>query len=212
MEELTSDVPATPADSMYGVRSLQSTQELGEVAESLADIASVYDIDENAPLVPRIWHGPSRDTGNVFDHVNYGDGSAETSPSQLPRGHLEATRLTGPLTSFYLRSPITGTSHASSSLPSTPNSISVRSLQLSDDDVPSDEERVSVEYASSEEGFNARQVQSEEAAPQLVMPSISMPSRRPFTERGKKLGKLKIVVAGAQGKLLASVFGGRQAY
>ncbi|GAP89993.1 putative heat shock protein [Rosellinia necatrix] len=32
--------------------------------------------------------------------------------------------------------------------------------------------------------------------PQLVMPSISMPSRRPFTETGKSLGHLKILLAG----------------
>jgi len=35
--------------------------------------------------------------------------------------------------------------------------------------------------------------------PQLVMPSIAMPSRRPFTERGKRMGKLKIMVASREG-------------
>jgi hypothetical protein len=39
------------------------------------------------------------------------------------------------------------------------------------------------------------------SAPQLVMPSIKMPSRRPFTERGKNLGRLKILIAGDSGKL-----------
>jgi hypothetical protein len=38
-------------------------------------------------------------------------------------------------------------------------------------------------------------------APQLVMPSIRMPTRRPFTERGKSIGKLKIMVVGAKGML-----------
>jgi hypothetical protein len=37
------------------------------------------------------------------------------------------------------------------------------------------------------------------SAPQLVMPSIKMPSRRPFTERGKHLGRLKILIAGDTG-------------
>jgi hypothetical protein len=32
------------------------------------------------------------------------------------------------------------------------------------------------------------------------MPSLSMPSRRPFTERGKQMGRLKIAVAGANGR------------
>lgn len=34
------------------------------------------------------------------------------------------------------------------------------------------------------------------------MPSITMPSRRPFTDRGKRLGRFKILVAGRKGMLL----------
>jgi hypothetical protein len=37
------------------------------------------------------------------------------------------------------------------------------------------------------------------SAPQLVMPSIRMPSRRPFTETGKSLGRLKVLIAGRVG-------------
>ncbi|KAH8200241.1 hypothetical protein TruAng_005577 [Truncatella angustata] len=37
------------------------------------------------------------------------------------------------------------------------------------------------------------------SAPQLVMPSIKMPSRRPFTELGKSLGRLKLLIAGKSG-------------
>ncbi|KAI1326022.1 Poly(A) polymerase central domain-containing protein [Xylariaceae sp. FL0255] len=37
------------------------------------------------------------------------------------------------------------------------------------------------------------------SAPQLIMPSIKMPSRRPFTATGKSLGRLKILVAGDSG-------------
>ena len=39
------------------------------------------------------------------------------------------------------------------------------------------------------------------SAPQLVMPSIKMPSRRPFTERGKNMGRLKVLIAGDSGEL-----------
>lgn len=38
------------------------------------------------------------------------------------------------------------------------------------------------------------------SAPQLVMPSIKMPSRRPFTEEGKNMGRLKVLLAGDSGK------------
>jgi hypothetical protein len=37
------------------------------------------------------------------------------------------------------------------------------------------------------------------SAPQLVMPSIKMPSRRPFTVEGKGIGRLKLLVAGESG-------------
>lgn len=35
--------------------------------------------------------------------------------------------------------------------------------------------------------------------PQLVMPSLTVPQRRPFSETGRSLGKLKILVTGRQG-------------
>ncbi|CAK7203435.1 hypothetical protein SEUCBS139899_006169 [Sporothrix eucalyptigena] len=37
------------------------------------------------------------------------------------------------------------------------------------------------------------------SAPQLIMPSIKMPSRRPFTETGKNMGRLKVLIAGDSG-------------
>lgn len=39
------------------------------------------------------------------------------------------------------------------------------------------------------------------SAPQLVMPSIKMPSRRPFTEKGKSMGRMKVLIAGDSGML-----------
>ncbi|KAL8356508.1 hypothetical protein RB601_001688 [Gaeumannomyces tritici] len=37
------------------------------------------------------------------------------------------------------------------------------------------------------------------SSPQLVMPSIKMPSRRPFSPEGKAIGRLKILIAGESG-------------
>jgi hypothetical protein len=42
------------------------------------------------------------------------------------------------------------------------------------------------------------------SAPQLVMPSIKMPSRRPFTEKGKIMGRLKVLIAGDSGKFFSA--------
>lgn len=39
-----------------------------------------------------------------------------------------------------------------------------------------------------------------EGAPQLIMPSLAVPQRRPFSESGRSIGKLKILLAGRPGK------------
>lgn len=43
-------------------------------------------------------------------------------------------------------------------------------------------------------------VMGSDSMPQLIMPSLRMPSRRPFTDRGKAMGRLKVVIAGASGE------------
>ena len=50
-----------------------------------------------------------------------------------------------------------------------------------------------------EEADGASPVMDSGSAPQLIMPSIKMPSRRPFTATGTGLGRLKILVAGGAG-------------
>jgi hypothetical protein len=38
--------------------------------------------------------------------------------------------------------------------------------------------------------------------PQLIMPSLTVPRRRPFSDTGKSLGKLKVLVTGPDGVFL----------
>lgn len=52
--------------------------------------------------------------------------------------------------------------------------------------------------SSEDEEEMAARVQ--DSQPELIMPSIKMPSRRPFTERGKGLGRFKVMVAGRKGR------------
>lgn len=86
------------------------------------------------------------------------------------------------------------------SLPSSPKSISSRSFQKSDDELTQDESGSQVIASSESEGGDDEQSQSiQDSAPQLIMPSIRMPSRRPFTPRGKQLGRFKLMVAGSKG-------------
>jgi len=85
------------------------------------------------------------------------------------------------------------------SLPSSPKSVSSRSLQKSDDESINDETG-SQAIASSEEDEGDIPTKVQDSQPELIMPSIKMPSRRPFTERGKALGRFKVMVAGRKGE------------
>ena len=49
------------------------------------------------------------------------------------------------------------------------------------------------------EGVSGSSMMDSGSAPQLIMPSIKMPSRRPFTEEGKRMGRLKVLIAGDSG-------------
>lgn len=113
------------------------------------------------------------------------------TPTNIPKHlHYQSTSVSQPLTPIQLASPAVDWS---SNMPSTPKSGSLGSLRLSDVDSQADIEE-SVDGATDTD----RQRQTE-SAPQLVMPSLAMPDRRPFTERGKAMGRLKICVVGRKG-------------
>lgn len=50
-----------------------------------------------------------------------------------------------------------------------------------------------------EPGASCSSMMDSGSAPQLIMPSIKMPSRRPFTDEGKRMGRLKVLIAGDSG-------------
>ena len=92
--------------------------------------------------------------------------------------------------------------HPESAMPSTPRSASPKSFRLSDEEqsIASDSGSQAIQSSSGDENEGATESPSkDEAMPQLVMPSISMPARRPFTENGKRVGRLKIMIVGPQG-------------
>ena len=84
-----------------------------------------------------------------------------------------------------------------SSLPSSPKSGSSKSFRPSDED--STDETGSQAIVSSPEEQAETLAALEGSMPQLIMPSLKMPSRRPFTERGRNIGRLKILLAGDSG-------------
>lgn len=92
-----------------------------------------------------------------------------------------------------------------SALPGTPTSVSLHSLKLSDEESALDDVTSQVITSSGEEEYEVEGELPQAALssfPQLVMPSIQMPTRRPFTTKGKTMGKLKVLVAGENGEQL----------
>ena len=91
------------------------------------------------------------------------------------------------------------------SLPSSPASTSNHSMRLLDDISITDD--LSCQALASGEDDDRDSRPSPKLGPdhvsQLIMPSITMPSRRPFTDHGKALGRLKLLFAGVSGKLSA---------
>ncbi|KAF2501321.1 hypothetical protein BU16DRAFT_599230 [Lophium mytilinum] len=80
-------------------------------------------------------------------------------------------------------------------IPGTPRSVSLKSFRLSDEESGADE-AASQAIVSSEDDDEDTHLGNAGSFPQLVMPSIQMPSRRPFTEKGKSMGRLKVLIAG----------------
>jgi hypothetical protein len=82
-----------------------------------------------------------------------------------------------------------------SAAPSTPRSASSKCFQLSDEEACLAEETGSQAISSSHGDDDA----DLERTPQLVMPSLAMPERRAFTQQGRSMGRLKVMVIGPRG-------------
>ncbi|KAI9749468.1 MAG: hypothetical protein M4579_006858 [Chaenotheca gracillima] len=173
-------------DSSYGVHSLAETiggeREEEDEEDEEAD-GEVEEDDEDRKEVPSAVP------------------AAEASPSAAAPHALPPTVASAlssrPLTPISLVSPMPG-----SSLASSPRSTSTKSLRPSDldsglDDVASQALASSGEESDDEDEAGAAQAEGNPL--QLIMPSIKMPSRRPFSERGKNMGRLKVLIAGGAG-------------
>jgi hypothetical protein len=123
-------------------------------------------------------------------------GSFKSSPSRVLKRKKSNHTMSTPLT------PVNGESRSPvppSAIPSTPRSASLPSLKLSDEEPVLDEVASEAIASSGDEDEDAMQDRLG-SFPQLVMPSIQMPSRRPFTAKGRAMGKLKVLVAGEVGR------------
>lgn len=189
--------PGSPSDdsedqkeSMYGV-------------QSLGDTLSRSEMVANSPRRPTT-------DGLPANHSPQGPDDPEESQNSQRRSTLKpfSFDLSGsplrPTASDIASRPLTPLNpDEPSSLPSSPKSISNHSLRPLDDISITDEINSQVLGSGDEgEGSRASPHLGPAGASQLIMPSLKMPSRRPFTERGKAMGRFKVLLAGEPGRSL----------
>jgi hypothetical protein len=186
------DTPVTEdqKNSSYGVQSLEET-----VAGS-SSIGKLPDDDEEAVEEKESTSSQRRPTVTSFDRHDESSSpskqASRASSHPTPSPQIQASQ---PLTPLFLGSPADG-----SSLPSSPKSTSTRSFKQLDEESALDETGSQV-IASGGEDEVEMPSEIQDSAPQLIMPSIKMPSRRPFTQRGKNMGRFKVLIAGDSGKM-----------
>lgn len=182
-------------ESMYGVQSLEETISRADSPGSLPDVPSaagpgLVDQDDLA------WSTRRRSTLKPSDLLYRKDDKVDLSACSSQSRISCSVDRSRPLTPLGI-----GVADELSSLPSSPKSTSTRSLKPMDDVSITDEINSPAIASGGEDEESAEHSERLfDSSSQLIMPSIRMPSRRPFTERGKNLGRFKILVAGANGK------------
>ena len=200
--------------SNFGIRSLQETiYEKGvkgdEGDEEDADADNDDDGKEGdaentkekgarrrSTLKPKV---PSRESSS--ENV---DQAIQSESPRLSGARSDQRRPSYPSTSQSVNSLSQASQMQGLSMPSSPKSTSTRSLRHSDEESVDDGGCQAI--LSSEEDDIEPSTEVPNTAPQLIMPSIKMPSRRPFTDRGKDIGRLKILIAGDSGMAMLIVW------
>ena len=198
MEENLSRAPETSASRHLREHMKLSAANFG--VESMETISSTvqHDSEDEADQVRKRWkqglmkkrisdedmlsaYSPSHKSSVNGESRNVSPSVARRRPSQeAPTSH--------PVTPYYLDSPMLG---------STPSFL--RSRRPSEVDFLTDESQA-ILSSGDEEVVKPPTTVAPDSSSQFVMPSIAMPTRRPFTEKGKSMGRLKIMVAGDSGK------------
>ena len=194
-----SDSPAASMTSETGSKRRQSNygvESLADALESAFGSDRSANNDESHRDVSGLEEEPSKETcrrrSGVVERDT--DDSPKRSKSFSRKENGRRQSIGRPLLSH-----ISTTSPTRSAATSTPKSVSLQSLRLSDDESGIEESTSQAITSSGEEEEGDPLSETVTSFPQLVMPSIQMPSRRPFTTKGKAMGKLKVLVAGEAG-------------
>jgi hypothetical protein len=191
----------------YGVESLEDTISRASMSEEADDKPRNlrYGDDDTNDKVKR----PEKIRSFTQASLDTVKASTSSKSPHLIRPETPVSQLISPLN---VDSPGPG-----STIPGSPVTASIRSFSLRNSDDDSDVEDSSSQaiVSSGDEegdtglesvrsiGLDSKHLQASllDSDPQLIMPSIRMPSRRPFTTRGKEMGRLKVLIAGDSGIL-----------
>ncbi|EMD89827.1 hypothetical protein COCHEDRAFT_1225432 [Bipolaris maydis C5] len=177
----------------YGVQSLADTLEAAfgpEDAPKRTDSLKAERTKGHAAKSPRpVSHGSSIDSATLPEDTR------ANKTWKLKRNHSNH----GSYIPLKLPGADVSSSYPTSAMPSTPTSASITSLKLSDEDSIMDETVSQAAMSSAGEEDHVEIQQDGLSFPQLVMPVMQMPTRRPFTTKGKAMSKLKLMVVGETG-------------
>lgn len=163
------------------LRELKKAPDSGSVLSPRRD-------DKDAELSRHASKQPERENGSAYSPLSR---ASVASRSPAPMSAQNPPSFSRPMTPMTLGTSCTGSAMSSPS--SRRNSLAG---SLSEHAISSDEEEEEEKETLPRSTLDMMESGS---APQLVMPSIKMPSRRPFTETGKNMGHLKVLVAGRSG-------------
>lgn len=214
-ERETPLVTASISDSTFGVQSLEETinaafssdSDLSRTSSHTTDQSPSGSKDGEAPIgrkrrAGNPVHPKIRSAGQRIISSDYSPKPAHVAASPVSARSAESPFPTSSLTRVSTASsglnqpytPVKMSPHPQYATPSPIRSASSRSFRLSDEEARSSDETGSQAVLSSNEDG-----EDFERTPQLVMPSLAMPTRRPFTEHGRSMGRLKVMVIGARG-------------
>ncbi|KAI8937835.1 hypothetical protein NX059_005528 [Plenodomus lindquistii] len=181
-------------DTTFGVQSLADTLEAAFGAQSAAEAVKGDSSDSSQPAEVPPRPAPHSSASGSAKAMESPKASPSKKPKRILSGHVAPIPFTLP--------NIDAPSPMPASVMSTPRSVSMQSLKLSDEESMVDEVTSQAIVSSGDEDEDEH-VETQQGAsgsfPQLVMPSIQMPRRRPFTTKGKAMGKLRVMVAGQSG-------------
>ena len=191
-EQATASPSELGTDSTYGVKSLGESMYNGAPDAAVGDHKDEEEDGEDGHERRRSTLRPlqsARESSSECLEPTSPIQTVDSSPSRHGQPASPLQSMSHSLLSLDSQAPL-------SSLPSSPKSFSNHSFRPSDEDSMDEGSQAIV---SSSEDDSRPSADLRESAPQLIMPSIKMPSRRPFTERGRTMGRLKVLIAGDSG-------------